>query len=164
MTDAHFRNPPEDEFSGPAFPSHPDPADPPWLKNAFGDLGVKEVPGKGTHPRIAEMHRNTSLKATGDEVSWCSSAVNTWMVEAGKKGTDSAAARSWLSWGLPVEAPRRGDVVVFWRGSPDSWQGHVALVLAHDGRQMVTIGGNQSNAVTIARPSTDRVLGYRRAP
>ncbi|HEX5760734.1 MAG TPA: TIGR02594 family protein [Thermoanaerobaculia bacterium] len=74
-------------------------------------------PGLADNPRIVEYHRTTSLRATDDEVPWCSAFVNWCMREAGLRGTGSAAARSWLTWGSRLATPRRGCVTVLRRGT-----------------------------------------------
>jgi hypothetical protein len=50
-------------------------------------------------------------------------------------------------------------VVVFRRGN-SSWQGHVAFYLGQEGSRIVVLGGNQTDAVTIASYSM-AVLGCR---
>lgn len=135
--------------------------DPAWLAAARREIGVKEVRG-GECKRILEYHGCTSLRATEDEVAWCSAFANWATKQAGIAGTNSAAARSWLSWGQPLKAPRLGCIVVFWRGEPTSAQGHVALYLGDDGPDRIrVIGGNQGDAVSVASYPRERVLAYR---
>lgn len=133
------------------------------LRIAAGDLHIKEFRGDKTAPRIAEYHQHTSLKAKADEVAWCSSAMNCWWNEAGFTGTNSAAARSWLGWGKTVKIPQLGDVAIFLRGT-SSWQGHVAFYIIGDGETILHLGGNQSDAVTVAATPISKLLGYRRGP
>ena len=61
--------------------------------------------------------------------------------------------------------PERGDVVIFWRGSPASWMGHVALYHgpAANSNDILVLGGNQNDELNISAYSTARVLGVRRA-
>ena len=144
------------------------------LDIARGELGTKEIRGGRDNPRVLEYHQATSLKAGNDETSWCSSFVNWTMKQAGVRGTNSAAARSWLNWGtsVPKDAAhvKPGDVIVFPRGSNPA-QGHVAIVEAvlADGRVKV-VGGNQStgrgqpDGVTESTRSLSEALGVRRAP
>lgn len=136
--------------------------EPQWLVAARKELGTKEVQGSGNNPRIVAYHAETSLGPSDDSISWCSSFVNWCMKQAGIKGTKSAAARSWLQWGKAVSNPEPGDVVIFWRESPSSWKGHVALFLKDDGSYVTVLGGNQSDSVTIARYPKSQLLGYRR--
>ena len=124
------------------------PGDPKWLLAAFGEMGQAEIPGQEANPRIVEYHDTCLLKATSDEVAWCSAFVNWCMMKVGVPGTASAAARSWCRWGKEVQ-PQRGAVAVFKRGT--GWQGHVALVLSiRPGGFIRVIGGNQGDRVSIA--------------
>lgn len=135
----------------------------PWLLRAFKDVGdeVKEIPGEAAHPRIQQYHLETTLKATSDEVPWCSAAMCCWMEESGIPSTRSAAARSWMNWGVPLEEPREGCVVVFWRGSPDASTGHVALYLEDSGEYVRVVGGNQGDRVCVSSYHKKKILGYR---
>jgi len=134
---------------------------PEWLRIARLEIGVKEVPGAGNNPRIIEYHAATSLKSTDDRTPWCSAFVNWCMKQAGIKGTGSAAARSWLNWGVPIATPRAGCIVVFKRGAPPS--GHVAFCDHEDISNGIirVVNGNMSDSVTISRLSVNGVLGYR---
>ena len=69
-------------------------------------------------------------------------------------------ARNWLAFGRETD-PRKGAVLVFWRGSRSGWQGHVGFYHAEDATAYHVLGGNQSNAVTITRISKTRLLGAR---
>lgn len=125
------------------------------------DTGVDEIPGRDNHnPRIVEYHQVTTLKATNDETPWCSSFVNWCIMKAGVPGTRSAAARSWLRWGVKHTEPRRGCVVVFSR-PPSPTSGHVAFFVNRRRNRIHVLGGNQSDQVNIASYSEDRLLGYR---
>lgn len=135
--------------------------DPPWLTIAFRELGVKEFPGVADNPRIVDYHRSTSLPAplsSNDETHWCSSFVNWSMERAGFEGTNSAWARSWETWGLPLDIPRRGCIAVYTRPGG----GHVAFYIETVGGKVKHLGGNQGDAVTIASPEREhKLLGYR---
>lgn len=136
----------------------------PWLAVAAGEIGVKEVPGGGNHPRIIEYHQTCSMRATQDSVPWCSSFVNWCMRRAGYRGTDSAAAASWLAWGQPATDNDVGAVVVIRRRdalSTDYATGsasgnHVGFLVgcAKDGTGATIgiklLGGNQSDQVKVS--------------
>ena len=51
--------------------------------------------------------------------------------------------------------------MIFWRGSPTDWTGHVGFYWAEDDEAYHILGGNQSNAVTITRMSKERFLKAR---
>lgn len=131
-----------------------------WMTIAFNEMGQTEVPGEGDNPRILEYHKATSLAATEDEISWCSSFVNWVMKQSGHGGTDSAAARSWLKYGESVK-PRYGAITVLWRGSPDGWQGHVGFLHDFNDKNVVLLGGNQRDSVSIQAFPRSRVLDFR---
>lgn len=143
----------------------------PWLQEAQLDLGLAELPGPRTHPRILEMldqadgtlgDGKTLQSIRDDETPWCSSALCAWMEAAGIKSPRSAMARSWAKWGIALDGPAVGCVVVFWRGDRKGPSGHVGIVTGRDKRgNLMVVGANQSNAVTEAPFGTERVLSYR---
>jgi hypothetical protein len=57
----------------------------------------------------------------------CAINVNAALAERGIRGTGSAMAKSFLSWGRPT-GPVPGAVAVFHRGAPRAPTGHVAIV------------------------------------
>lgn len=133
--------------------AHGDPiGDPPWLVEARRFLGTRELPGDWHNPVILEWLGRCSIghsAASRDETPWCSAFVNGMIERVGLRGTGSAAARSWETWGEACE-PRPGAVIVFPRGS-NPRHGHVAFVAAHpdeDGR-IAVLGGNQGNRVSV---------------
>jgi len=135
-----------------------------WMPIAQGYQGVKEFKGS-ENPIIMEY-----FDAVGhgwvkeDEVPWCAAFVGACLEEAGVKSTGSLAARSYLRWGKKVDNPSYGDIVVFWRGKRDGWQGHVGFYVKEDKSYIYTLGGNQRNAVNVSRYRKSRLLGYRKAP
>ena len=134
--------------------------EPRWLTFAKRELGTKEIVGRSHTARIIEYHATTSLRATTDEVPWCSSFVN-WCVErSGLRGTRSARARDWLNWGVPLRQPRLGAIAVFSRDGG----GHVGFYVGETERDVRVLGGNQSNAVTQSGYARSRLLGYRWSP
>ena len=133
---------------------------PKWLEVAEKELGQHEVAGPESNPRIIEYHKSTTLKATSDEVPWCSSFVNWTMQESGFKGTRSAAARSWVSWGKELKKPEFGCVIVLKRGdSPSS--GHVGFWVGEGPDHVKVLGGNQGDQVSIANFNKSNVIAYR---
>lgn len=128
-------------------------------------IGVKEIPGEQSHPLIVWW---LSLCRFGlgakDEIPWCSAFVNgiAWTLEL--PWTQSAAARSWLQSGVPVQlddAICGFDIVVLERGH-DGVSGHVGFYVRHDQQKVWILGGNQSNAVTEQAYDRVKVLGVRR--
>lgn len=125
---------------------------PRWLEIARKEIGVKETPGPKATSRIVEYLTVTPLAEGGqsDETAWCSSFVNWVMKQAGIRGTGSAAAKSWLTWG-ESRSHRPGAVVVIKRivgRSPVTTSGyHVGFFVSGNGTTITLLGGNQSDSV-----------------
>jgi uncharacterized protein (TIGR02594 family) len=138
------------------------PGMPAWLAIAKRemDTGVDEVKGAADNARIVEYHHTTTLHADDDETPWCSSFVNWCVEQAGLRGTDSAWARSWNTWGDKISQPKKGCIVVFKR-PPNPNSGHVAFYWGKDGNRLLVLGGNQGNQVNIRGYPKDRLLSYR---
>lgn len=104
------------------------------------------------------------LSVNPDNTAWCAAFVGAVLAEAGMKGTGELNAKSYLQWGVKTETPKRGDVVVLWRGTRESWKGHVGFYYGSDESGNVRVlGGNQDDSVSIESFPVDRVLSYRAA-
>ena len=138
---------------------------PPWLSIAFSLLGTAEIPGPPSNEKINAFLHTVGLPAD-DSIPWCSAFVAYCMTQANKMqainnaGMVSAAARSWLNFGVEC-GEILGSIVVLWRGEPESWMAHVGLLVGIAPMSRYILGGNQSNTVSIAEFSLERVLGYR---
>lgn len=125
-------------------------------------IGVKEISGKKHNPRIVWYASFTSLKATDDETPWCSAFMCAMAFLAGLPSTKSAAAKSWLTYGLPGDGSQ-GDIAIFKRSGGH----HVAFVnkAFQKGDKVVNVlGGNQGNCVSIMDYKVENLLGFRRFP
>lgn len=131
---------------------------------ALDQYGVKEIPGKKDNPAIVKYFDEIGFDGSKlkDETAWCSAFVNWVMLKAGKPRSGKLTARSWLKIGKSVTKPEKGDVVVFWRGSPRSWMGHVGLFVRETEQFVYVLGGNQSNQVKISAYPKHKLLDYRR--
>jgi len=142
-------------------PASPKKSKYPWFDIARGELGVQELAGQGSNPRVVEYLRSTTLEdgaASTDETPWCSAFAN-WCVErAGHAGSDSAWARSWLTWGKSTRTPSAGCIVVLKR-LVDS--GHVGFFVSRNDTHVRLIGGNQSNRVCEQDFPLANLLDYR---
>ncbi len=134
---------------------------PTWLDYARSEKGVAALTGSESSARVEEYHRSVSEKPWDDKIPWCSSFLNWCMRQAGLPGTQSALARSWLSWGIPLTEPRVGCIVVLWREDQDSPKGHVGLFLRQDEKHVHLLGGNQLGAVREHFYPKEMILGYR---
>lgn len=131
-----------------------------WYQIAKAELGVREVPGPEFNPRIVAYHEATTLKATSDEVPWCSAFVCWALERANVESTHSASARSYLHWGTPITHPPLGAIVVMSRGGDPS-QGHVGFLTEVTTGKVYVLGGNQADTVSVAIFDSSRVLSYR---
>jgi uncharacterized protein (TIGR02594 family) len=133
-----------------------------WLEVAKKYIGQSEIKGSRHNPLILKWWAKIRAPFTDDETPWCAAFVGGVLEECGIRSSRSAAARSYLKWGQALKFPIAGCVVVFWRGKPDGWSGHVGFVVGRDARDnLLVMGGNQGNAVTVAPFYRGRVLGYR---
>jgi uncharacterized protein (TIGR02594 family) len=148
------------EAPAPVVPAGGEPV---WIQWARKQIGQKEVPGPGDNPVIAAWYHLTTLDPSmwHDITAWCAVFVNAAFMLNNIKTIRSARAVDWLGFGIKVEIPQKGDVVVFdWGGGSH----HVAFFLRDLGNGRIEcIGGNQSDAVTITSFPESAVMGYRRA-
>jgi uncharacterized protein (TIGR02594 family) len=144
----------------------------PWAELIFQEFitGIKEWPDPGENTRILEYFRVGCPGFTppnGDETNWCAAAIR-WALVTSRvpNATGKPLARSLLTVGEAIQTPKPGCVVVMWRGSKTSWEGHVGIWVGQFGENNLVLGANQSNAITVAPFPKNRVLGYRwfRAP
>lgn len=134
----------------------------PWLALARKYIGQKEIPGPRHNPLIVRMWERIKASFRDDETPWCSAFVGSVLELSGIQSSRSAAARSYQNWGVKIDKPIPGCIVVFWRGSPKGYSGHVGFVtgMTRNGN-LVVLGGNQGDAVSEAAFTMDRVVSYR---
>jgi uncharacterized protein (TIGR02594 family) len=126
---------------------------PEWFEFAKSKIGEHEVKG-GENPFILECHACTTLHAKDDETAWCSAFLNRCFKEAGIKGTGSAAASSWETWGIELAEPQHGCVVVL--------PHHVTQFDTFMGNGLIRcLGGNQGDSVKYSNYKMSEVISYR---
>lgn len=147
------------------------PNDPEYLKNAFGELGVKETRGDAATKRILEYFdatyqpkgsKNAHTDDGGRANAWCA-AFLTWAFkeEDPKIKTGKAVgAREYEKFGEASE-PFRGAIVVLQHGK----QKHVAILVGVDKQgNNVYLGGNQGNKVSVTTLPGYEILAVRKPP
>lgn len=140
------------------------------INTALSFYGLKEVPGPASSPTIskwlAKWLDKAKVKASknDDQTAWCSVFVNEIADMCGCMCSNKINARSWLDVGteVPLEQAKPGDVIILWRVSPKSWEGHVGFFIRKGPGVCWILGGNQSNAVNILSFKDAQVLGIRR--
>ena len=135
-------------------------------------VGISEIGGQLDNPLILAMLKLDNTWPDHDEVPWCSGFVNWLAWHLRLPRSKSLLARSWLGVGRPValhEARPQNDVVVLKRGGGDqpgaedtTAPGHVGMFAGTDVANVLILGGNQGNQVSIAPYPIERILGIRR--
>lgn len=158
--------------------------EPYWLIIARAELlrGVYEIPGPESEARIQEYQQHSALRwpHSDDNIAWCSDFVG-WSIQGGDGrlvklfgitplvGTQSAAARSWLGWGVGVSItnPPIGAVMVLkHEGGPGpevrDAPGHATFFDGWAAPGWVRgLGGNQSNMVRTSNYEVKHIIGMR---
>lgn len=147
----------------------------PWLATMRELAGVREYPGGENNPTILgwarfignawpEMASYAALYRS-DDIAWCGLTAAYALAKHGIRPPFGAKdterflwANSFPAWGLKLDAPRVGCIVVF------KWQsggGHIGLLDRLEGQTLWVLGGNQSDAVTVAPFAWDsNVVGF----
>lgn len=136
-----------------------------WLDIAWAELGVQETSGNAATPAILRYFRDAGRgDITSDEVAWCAAFAGACLERGGIPQTIAPArallARSYLDVGAPIDKPRVGALAILSRGS-DPVHGHVGFVVGETDNDLVLLGGNQSNRVSVAHYPKSRLVGLR---
>jgi uncharacterized protein (TIGR02594 family) len=126
----------------------------PWLNYAQGELGQIEM-NPGDNSSIISYHATTG-GFKNDETAWCSSFVNWSLTQAGVRGTNSARAYSWKTWGQTLPRPAYGSIAI----ANFSHVGFVAGV--NSAGRIILLGGNQGQpgAVTLSPINPNSIIQY----
>lgn len=130
------------------------------LDHARKDLGLREIKGPATAPRLSKILAKYGAWWRDDETPWCGTIMGAWADECGYDYPKHYyRALAWAAWGMPSNGPVLGAVAVLSRNGG----GHVGLVTAISpgGRYIRLLGGNQSDAVTEAWFHAYRITAYR---
>ncbi|HRC61590.1 MAG TPA: TIGR02594 family protein [Dehalococcoidia bacterium] len=132
--------------------------EPVWLRIARADIGLREIKGAPTAPKIAAWLQQLGAWWRDDEQPWCGTCLAAWMKGAGLSIPKAwYRALAWAQWGAEV-APTPGAVVVFQRPGG----GHVGLLVGRTNTgALLVLGGNQSDAVCILAFNPARVVAIR---
>lgn len=146
------------------------------LQAALAEMaaGNGEVGGNNRGPHVTK-YLNGLVSTPND---WCAGFVSFCFKSSGQPMpfNYTVGARDVLrqfrnkGWGVsPTSAnpPLPGDVIVWWRGTPSGWQGHVGLVHSYASGIVRTIEGNKTpkvNSFTYTLDSISKLLGFGRAP
>jgi uncharacterized protein (TIGR02594 family) len=134
-------------------------ADPAWVAIARKLIGLQEIKGPEHAAEIVQMWKD--IKRGGiktDEVPWCAAFVGSCLERAGIRSSRFESAKSYLDWGVRLDGPVHGCVVVFAR----TGGGHVGFVVGIDSQsRLLVLGGNQNDEVSIRAFQWSRAVGFR---
>lgn len=134
------------------------PKNPEWVTLGLKDLGFHEVgDNQGIEKFIAQAHTGH----LGDP--WCAIWTNAKLEQAGVTGTRSPSSQSFRHDDKFVQlpGPAYGAIAVYWRGAnKNSGIGHVGFYLGETDTQVLTLGGNESDAVRKQFEPKARLWGY----
>ena len=133
----------------------------PWYAEASRMLGVHEKTNKS---QLKSWFDPAFSEIDPAEIPWCGAFVGTCLRKTLgpdiKVPDNMLGARAWGTYGTRCE-PQRGAILTFWRVSKSSWQGHAGFMAGQDKSYFYVLGGNQSDAVTIAKLQKSRLLESR---
>jgi uncharacterized protein (TIGR02594 family) len=134
---------------------------PRWLALAWEDLGIAETPGPQHTERVVRYYADVGHPhVVNDETAWCAAFLGSCLERAGIASTRSLLARSYLDWGMPAPSPLPGTIAVLSRGN-DPLLGHVGFVVGSTPTDLILLGGNQSDAVSVELFPRARLLALR---
>ena len=134
---------------------------PRWLDHAWGDFGVAEIAGSRDNTRVVRYYADVGHpQVDNDEVAWCAAFLGSCLERAGFRCTRSLLARSYLSWGEPAGDSRYGAIAVLSRTS-DPALGHVGFLVGETTADIILLGGNQNDSVSVQAFPRSRLLGLR---
>ena len=134
---------------------------PRWLDHAWGDFGVAEIAGSRDNTRVVRYYADVGHpQVDNDEVAWCAAFLGACLERADIGSTRSLMARSYLDWGQRADEPRYGAVAVLSRGS-DPTLGHVGFLIGETPADIILLGGNQNDSVSVQAFPRARLLGLR---
>lgn len=131
---------------------------PPWYAEARRRIGLHEVANNKTLSEYLKSAGGT----VGDpaKIPWCGDFVETVIAKTlpGEPlPSNPYWALNWAKFGVALARPALGAILSFKRDGG----GHVGFLAGHDATYFHVLGGNQSNAVTIAKIAKSRLAGMR---
>lgn len=136
---------------------------PAWMTAALKDVGVREVAGKGSNPKILAYRDKAGIKIGGEDsvVPWCAIFINAKLAEAGVKGSGSAMARSFVSSANfeRLKEPVIGCITVI-SSSRGPASGHVFFNAGENGLFFLGLGGNQDDEVNLSMFQKKKLVGH----
>lgn len=144
------------------------------LKAALAEIGNGEVGGNNLGPHV-KKYLNGIIAPPAD---WCAGFVSFCFKNSGKpmpynyslgarNVLKQLKAKGWAVTPSDANPPLPGDVIVWWRVAPSSWEGHIGLVHSYSNGIIKTIEGNKTPKVAsfnYTLGSINKLLGFARVP
>lgn len=145
--------------------------DPAWLKAAWAAEGQKEFPGPASNTWIEKLWLGkpggrwfweSVGKGDDSKLPWCGAFAAYCMEEAALPFPQHyARAWAWASYGVSLDHPVRGCIVVF-GDAGNKLQDHVGLVVGEtETGDLLVLGGNQNDAVRVSKFKRSAAQAYR---
>lgn len=131
----------------------------PWVAEARKHIGLAEIPGKNHNPKIINWLISLGAWWRDDETPWCGVFVAYCLKTAGRPIPKHwYRAKEYENYGTDLTKPAYGCFAVMSRQGG----GHVGIVVGEvsKGGDLLVLGGNQGNKVSIARFPRSRVTAY----
>lgn len=131
----------------------------PWMQIARSLLGLKEGAGAANNPEVVKLYAlagHPDVKS--DAIAWCAAFVSAVLQRAKLKNPRTLWALDYAKWGQPLDRPLYGCVAVKKR-KPSG--GHVGFVVGANATQIILLGGNQGDAVSIAAFPREQFVAFR---
>lgn len=131
--------------------------DVPWIEEARRVQGLHER--RDNQSLWSWLRRDGATVGDPARIPWCGDFVQTAIALSMPEEPipeNPYLAANWTKFGYEVD-PQFGAILVFWRGSPSSWKGHVGFYIGETNDHFLVLGGNQSNMVNESLISKDRL-------
>lgn len=120
---------------------------PKWIDIARSYIGTHEAPGPRDNPKITELYALAGHpEVKHDAVPWCAAFVGACLRKAGLPSTGTLWALDYARYGEKLKTPIVGAIATKKRDGG----GHVFFIVDFDATRVWGLGGNQSDAVSIA--------------
>lgn len=129
-------------------------------------LGQQEVRDNAALRMFFRAHSvNGDMNYDPAQTPWCAIMMNCCERSVGNPGNGHVNARSFLTYGNPIDVDdaQHGDIIIFKFPSDAPGQGHVTYLDAvNDDGTVSCLGGNQSDQVKYSNYEQHYIVGVRR--
>lgn len=131
---------------------------PPWMAEMHHRMGLHEVRDKS---KLIEFLKIGKFLGDPSRLPWCGDMVESCIAKvlpAEPLPANPFFAQNWKSFGNNLSSPLVGSIgVIRWTAT----SGHVGFVAGTEGTNVVLLGGNQSNAITLASFPREKFIAFR---